>query len=59
MCKLVEKLVLFCILKTQGRYFVERHGSGVKLQTLDYENPGSNPVLQCFLFYVAPVHSAV
>ena len=47
MCKLVEKLVLFCILKTQGMYFVERHGSGVKLQTLDYENPGSNPVLQC------------
>jgi hypothetical protein len=47
MCKLVEKLVLFCILKTQGRYFVERHGSGVKLQTLDYENPGSNTVLQC------------
>ena len=45
--KLVEKLVLFCILKTQGRYFVERRGSGVKLRTLDYENPGSNIVLQC------------
>ncbi|KAK2193930.1 hypothetical protein NP493_4g00006 [Ridgeia piscesae] len=24
---------------------VERNGSGVELQTLDYENPGSNPVL--------------
>ena len=22
---------------------VERHGSGVELRTLDYENPGSNP----------------
>ena len=22
--------------------FVERHGSGVALRTLDYENPGSN-----------------
>ena len=27
--------------------YVERSGSGVKLQTLDYENPGSNPVLLC------------
>ena len=27
--------------------FVERDGSGVELRTLDYENPGSNPVLQC------------
>ena len=26
---------------------VERNGSGVELQTLDYENPGSNPVLRC------------
>ena len=26
---------------------VERNGSGVELWTLDYENPGSNPVLQC------------
>ena len=23
------------------------NGSGVELQTLNYENPGSNPVLQC------------
>ena len=46
-CKLMEKLVLFCILKSQGRYFVERHGSGVMLRTFNYENPSSNPVLQC------------
>ena len=26
---------------------VERSGSGVELQTLDYENPDSNPVLWC------------
>ena len=26
---------------------VERSGSGVELRTLDYENPGSNPVLRC------------
>ena len=26
---------------------VERNGSGVELRTLDYENPGSNPVLRC------------
>ena len=26
---------------------VERSGSGVELQTLNYENPSSNPVLQC------------
>ena len=26
--------------------YVERHGSRVELQTLDYENPGSNPVLK-------------
>ena len=26
--------------------FVERNGSGVELQTLDYENPVSNPVLR-------------
>ena len=25
----------------------ERSGSGVELRTLDYENPGSNPVLRC------------
>ena len=25
--------------------FVERNGSEVELQTLDYENPSSNPVL--------------
>ena len=27
--------------------FVERNGSGVELRILDYENPGSNPVLRC------------
>ena len=26
---------------------VEPSGSGVELQTLDYENLGSNPVLRC------------
>ena len=26
---------------------IERNGSGVELLTLDYENLGSNPVLQC------------
>ena len=26
---------------------VEHSGSGVALQTLDYENPGSNPMLWC------------
>ena len=26
---------------------IERNGSGVELQTLDQENPGSNPVLRC------------
>ena len=26
---------------------LERSGSGVELRTLDYENPGSNPVLRC------------
>ena len=32
----------------QKWYYVlgERNGSGVELRTLDYENPGSNPVLQ-------------
>ena len=28
-------------------YFVERNGSGIELQNIDYENPGSNPVLRC------------
>ena len=27
--------------------YVKRNGSGVELQTLYYEDPGSNPVLQC------------
>ena len=31
----------------QGWSDVERSGSGVELRTLDYENPGSNPVLRC------------
>ena len=26
---------------------IERNGSGVELRTLDWENPGSNPVLRC------------
>ena len=28
-------------------HYVERHGSGVELRTLNYENPASNPVLRC------------
>ena len=33
---------------TANHHFpVERNGSGVELWTLDYENPGLNPVLQC------------
>ena len=28
-------------------YVVERSDSGVELRTLDYKNPGSNPVLWC------------
>ena len=45
--------------------FVERNDSGVELRTLDYENPGSYPVLRCynlgqvFSLDIAPVHSAV
>ena len=27
--------------------YVERNDSWVELRTLDYENPGSNPVLRC------------
>ena len=44
---------------------VERNGSGVALRTLDYENPGSTPVLLCenlgqvISLYIVPVHSAV
>ena len=26
---------------------IEHSGSGVELRTLDYENPGANPVLRC------------
>ena len=42
----------------------ESSGSGAELRTLDYENPGSNPVLHVktldkfFSLYIAPVHSA-
>ena len=28
---------------SDSQLLVERHGSGVALRTLDYENPGSNP----------------
>ena len=31
----------------QMSHTVECSGSGVELRTLDYENPGSNPVLRC------------
>ena len=31
----------------QLHLYVERHGSGVEFRTLDYENPGSNPVQRC------------
>ena len=48
-----------------GFVVIERNGSGVELRVLDYENPGSNPVLlylnlgQVCSLYIAPVHSAV
>ena len=44
---------------------LECNGSGVEFRILDYENPGSNPVLHCknlgqvFSLYIAPVHSAI
>ena len=53
------------LLSLKCCHHVERNGSGVELQTLDYENRGSNPVLryknlgQVFLLYLAPVNSAV
>ena len=34
--------MLFELLRSR----VERSGSGVEFRTLDYENPGSNPVLR-------------
>ena len=34
-------LPLLCI------HYVEHNGSGAELRTLNYENPGSNPVLRC------------
>ena len=43
-------------------WLVERSGSWVTLRTLNKENPGSNPVLQCDILdkcFNAPVHSAV
>ena len=35
---------MFDVMRT---FLVERNGSEVELQTLDYENPGSNPELRC------------
>ena len=32
-------------LNIANNSIIERSGSGVELRTLDYENPGSNPVL--------------
>ena len=40
----VSVVIHWCIVPAQLVYVhVERSGSGVELQTLDYENPGSNP----------------
>ena len=55
---------LWCLWKQITSYIVvEQIGSGVELQTLNYENSGSNPVLRCyvgkFFLYIAPVQSAV
>ena len=36
-----------CFICNSKNSFHERNGSGVELRTLDYENSGSNPVLQC------------
>ena len=43
---LVHEVVL--LLERKGKVStVERTGSGVERRTLDYEKPGSNPVLRC------------
>ena len=34
-------------LPTDYPFIYNRNGSGVELWTLDYENPGSNPLLRC------------
>ena len=31
----------------RDKSLVEHNSSGVELRTLDFENPGSNPVLRC------------
>ena len=37
-------IIMTCALCLMPPFiFAERHGSGVALRTLDYENPGSNP----------------
>ena len=42
----VEEPLAFLLKFLNGlTYFVERNSSGVELRTLDYEKPGSNPVL--------------
>ena len=52
-------------VRQYNSFNAEHNGSGVKLRTLDYNNPGPNPVLrrkrfgQVFSLYIAPVHSAV
>ena len=57
----LEGIICDCVVTSQGNVYtcivnsqvifmtiyVERNGSGVELQTLGYENPGSNPVLRC------------
>ena len=40
----VRGKLISCISAT---FKIEHSGSGVELWTLDYENPGSNPVLRC------------
>ena len=42
-----DKKYRFATLSIVTNSLQERNGSGVELRTLDYENPGSNPVLRC------------
>ena len=48
-CTLVSTVMLQEVTVKVSAYIVliEHNGSGVELRTLDYENPGSNPVLRC------------
>ena len=42
-----QMICSYCCQTTLADVAKERNGSGVELRTLDYENPGSNPVQRC------------